>query len=396
MSELVASMTEHVKVSSCNPTGVPGRRSIRDEPSVPDQDSGNTALHDAVRHGQTTLAASLLAEGTDWTISNAAGELALSPEFATLPVLHRIRQEYHRLRAPASDGGRQALGRLEPSLTELERDGVARVRGCFNVDEVKRMQTEFRAFVRKVNLTRWLPGKRFKFKRYDQREYWQPKHQSYVTNDAFRYSPELVSLCCKPEIIALANRYLRKPAHVKRAYGMRYLPRGEIRKQQFLWHHDMEDRQLKIMILLTEVGEQDQYMTYVRGSHEAFHPVERFETNALDFDYCRTYLDDIDVVKLTGEPGDMFLFDSNGMHRGNRSNGRIRDAFFVEFTADRNQGNVWGTSAGKRSLPRECAEPGHPLSPMLSVQPKWERVRNQPVRKTSTWLASLEDPSQWV
>jgi hypothetical protein len=157
----------------------------------------------------------------------------------------------------------------------------------------------------------------------------------------------------------------------------------------------MEDRQLKAMVLLTDVGETDQYMTYVRGSHQAFHPYQRFLQNRLDFEYCRTYLADIDIFKATGRAGDVFFFDSNGMHSGNRStSGATRDALFLEFTADRNWASIWGTALRRSEIPEALKVPGGPLGRFLEVAPKWARQEQK--RTRPTWAVSLEDPRTWV
>jgi hypothetical protein len=136
-------------------------------------------------------------------------------------------------------------------------------------------------------------------------------------------------------------------------------------------------------------------MEYVRGSHRAFHPYPRFLKNALDLEYCRGYLDEIDVVKTVGSAGDVFFFDSNGMHRGTRSRGRVRDALFVELTADRNRANLWGTELPRERI-RATTGATDLFEPLLSVEPKWKRARQAPRRNRPSWVDSLEDPAKWL
>jgi GT2 family glycosyltransferase len=354
---------------------------------------GETPLHAAVRARRYAEAATLLAHGADWKVPNDEGKKPLEIGFTDLDTLHRIRQEYQRLPLAADAQTAASDERVRSAVQALARDGVLRLEGYIDPERLRRLQRDFNRFVRGLRTARLFGLKRFHH--YDEREHWRSEHRAYVTNDAIRHSAALLELCCDPFLLALANGHLRKPAHIKRTVAMRYLPSAPLASQQFGWHHDMEDRQLKVMILLTDVGEDDQPMTYVRGSHDTFHPYSRFLTNQLEFDYVRTYLPEIEVVKLTGRAGDAFLFDSNGMHRGNRSRGRIRDAFFVELTADRNMTNVWGSEIRRRRLEPAFLHAHHPLGPLLSVTPKWRRLEPQQ-RKRPSWAESLENPESWT
>jgi hypothetical protein len=292
------------------------------------------------------------------------------------------------------DGATPPRAEVASHVSHLERDGIFKLSGLVDVAQLAQMQRDFSRRVRHLRLASVFSRKK-RFSHYDQEEYWDRKQRAYVTNDALACSPALLALCCNPIVIETANYYLRKPGHIKRTYGMRYLPSEPIRSKQFGWHHDMEDRQLKLMIILTDIGEDDQYMTYVRASHNAYHPYSRFLKNPLDFDYCQTYLDEIDVVRTIGQAGDIFFFDSNGMHCGNRSLGRVRDALFVEFTADRNRNNLWGTTLSRNHIPRSL-DADNPLGDLLGATPKWERRQTDAARKSSSWADSLEDPSRWI
>lgn len=351
--------------------------------------AASSSLHEAVGRGECLRAARLLADGADPARRDAAGHRALDPAFAGLDVLHRIRQEYQRLPLPPYDGADDP----DPTLQALSRDGIVHVPGLVPGEALRRLQSEFPRFVRRLRLTRHF---RRGTPHYDERQYWQPQHRSYVSNDALAHLPSLLAVCCDSSIPALAHRYLRKTAHLKRCYAMRYLASDSMTRSQFHWHHDMEDKQMKAMVLLTDVDEEGQCMTYVRGSHRAFHPYERFLRNDLDFDYCGGYLPRIDIVKATGRAGDVYLFDSNGMHRGNRSHTSLRDALFLEFTADRNAGNLWGTDLRRASVPPRVGEDGT-LAPFLAARPKWLRAKEPGgKRRGSTWSNSLTEPSSWL
>ena len=357
---------------------------------------GNTALHEAVRHERPLMAALLLANGADWTVRNTEGKQALSLDFTSLPILHRIRQEYQRLPVAPYDTILPSSEWVQCQLEQLEHEGVVKISGFIKPEELKRMQSDFRTFVNKIKIGRIFFRKRFVSTNQD--EYWRPKHRAYVTFDALRYSVDLIDICCNPAVIELANHYLRKPAQMKRAYAMRYLPSRPINSSQFDWHHDIEDRQLKLMILLSDVGDQDQYMAYVPGSHDTYHPYSQFLKNKLDIDYFRSYVNRIEIMKLTGKAGDMFIFDTNGMHRGYRSKGRVRDAFFVEFTANRNKNILWGSELKRDQIPQLIRSPNHPFQQFLAVTPRWRRFKNktEQIKHSLEWVDSLNNPELWL
>lgn len=355
-------------------------------------DSGNTALHEAVARGYTGLAAAIIARGADLSILNQDKQAALDTAFSDLQTIHRIRQELQRLKEPQYLDESALDPEVEQTLRQLRRDGVVKISGLLTPNQVADIQQTFSAWGESIETKRARGDA--EFVHYDQEEYWHEAHRSYVTNDAFVHSQSFAQVCCHPRLTTTANYYLGKAAHIKRAYFMRYLPQEPMDRNQFRWHHDMEDRQLKIMLLLSEVGEDDQFMSYIPGSHNAFHPYERFLKNALDFDYCESYLSEIKEFRTLGTAGDLFLFDSNGMHRGNRSEGRSRDALFVEFTTDGNQDNIWGSSVTPESL-QEYPECRQLIPPFLAVEPKWKR-KGQKKRKLPTWAHSLEHPALWA
>ena len=177
---------------------------------------------------------------------------------------------------------------------------------------------------------------------------------------------------------------------------MRYLRSRPLNVGQFHWHHDMEDRQLKVLLLLTNVDKQDQYMNYVKGTHKVFHPYQQFFKNNLDFEYYENTINDFKILKTTGKAGDLFLFDSNGMHRGIRSNGRVRDAYFIEFTAAKNKNNIWGSESTSNLVSAAKNDRFNQLQKLLRAKPKWIRTKGLKPRKHPSWIESLENPQLWV
>lgn len=348
-----------------------------------------TALHEAVRRGHSRIAALLLAHGADYMRTSASGNTLLSRDFTSLEALHSIRQHYQRLPLVPYKNAIPGSHDVARCVTRLHEDGFAKVSGFLEPAELAQLRADFASFMRTIKLKR-LVGRAF-FSHYDDEEYWIRRNRSFVTNNAFKYSAQLLSLCCSSFLVETANHYLQKPAFVQRASALRYLPSDRMGDSQFKWHHDMDDKRLKFMLLLTDVTEKDQYMTYVRGSHQVFHPYGRFLKNGLDFDYCRQFIENIEVLKAIGAAGDLIMFDSNGMHSANRSKSARRDIFLLEFSADKF--NVWGGDLPEGAPQAELCSV---LDRFLAVTPKWNRARGGNRRKATSWAISLEEPSKWV
>lgn len=173
---------------------------------------------------------------------------------------------------------------------------------------------------------------------------------------------------------------------------MRYLPCQHLSNDMFGWHHDMEEKRFKIMVLLTDVPVGGQHMSYVLGSHRARHPHSMFFRNACPLEYCASYLPEIRIFDAIGRAGDVFVFDSNGAHRGNRRpEGPLREVFMLEYTAD--SSHIWGGD-----LPAEFAaslptEADHPFRRFMQAEKAWEKPAR---RKSPSWVENLPNIRRWL
>jgi hypothetical protein len=124
---------------------------------------------------------------------------------------------------------------------------------------------------------------------YDEEEHWWAGDEAYVTNNAFKYSPDLARFCCTESLLHAATLHVGERAYIQRGLIMRYLPSRSSEDDMFRWHH-----------------------------------YEMFLTNRYDLDYCRRHVPHMEIYDALGEAGDVFLFDSNGAHRGvRRETGRV-------------------------------------------------------------------------
>jgi hypothetical protein len=362
-----------------------------DEGSDPDQrdERGATALHQAVAAQQLDAAAFLLAHGADPTVANNDGQRPLDADFCRTDTLHGIRQRYHRrtFHRDTASGSSPLAARW---AADLERDGIVKVSGLIPPDVLATMREEFETFARRLEAKAANgEGRR---RHYDEEEHVWPEEQAYVTNNAFKYSNALTRFCADDTLVEAARRYVGAEPSIQRALAMRYLPCTVAETDMFGWHHDMEEKRCKVMILLTDVGEQDQAMSYVIGSHKLFHPYLMFVRNPCRLDYCRKHMEDITIFNAYGEAGDVFLFDTNGAHRGNRrESAAIRDVYLVEYSAD--QSNVWGGDIDPDVFGDLRADAAKPFERMLSAPKRWSRPLTN---RAPHWVATLPQIDSWL
>ncbi len=342
------------------------------------RDGADSALHRAVQGGHARLAARLLTAGADLHRPNAAGASALSVHCADLALLHRVRQHHRRLPWPGQARGDGDL------LAALGRDGIVGVAGHLGEDRLGVLRAEFARFIDRLDRLRARGGGAKRH--YDEELHDWPGDAARISNNALAEGTALATLACDPLLVDTARGYFGKPVCLNRALAMRYLPDAGSGRDMFRWHHDMEDRMVKVMILLTDVDEGDQYMTYVAGSHQQFRPLREFADNAVHGE-----VDADAVVRATGRAGDLYLFDPNGTHSANRrADGRQRDVFVLEYRCD-----AMGVYGGRvpRALARRAKDPAHPLAAMHAILP---RYASGSLRVESAWRESLPFPATWV
>ena len=366
-------------------------RLIREgEPLEAKSDTGRTALHEAIRNARVEAAAFLLAKGITYTATDKKGRTAFDMVGDDFELLHSIRQRYHRFRIDERGRTTPAFLQAQAWADELERKGIIKVSDLINEEDLACLRRDFEGFVE--SLDRKLARGEGVYRNYDEEEHWWPNDRAYVTNNAFKYSETFIKLCCNEILVETARLFTGKPAYIQRGIGMRYLPSRSATNDMFGWHHDMEERRMKMMILLTDVGEGAQHMSYVIGSHKLYHPYQMFLRNPCSLDYVRERIPGIEFFNAVGRAGDVFLFDSNGAHRGNRSeDAGIRDVFIVEYSADPSE--IWGADIDRSVFERIPLRGINPFERLLGAHKKWD----QPYRRTGpSWVTNLPHVERWL
>lgn len=91
--------------------------------------------------------------------------------------------------------------------------------------------------------------------------------------------------------------------------------------------HSDAYRQISFMLLLSDLAESDTHMEFAKGSHHQRQP-----------SYDRAHIDqaavtrEFDIAHVVGKKGTLYIFDTEGLHRGAYHTGTGREIFHVNIT----------------------------------------------------------------
>lgn len=138
-----------------------------------------------------------------------------------------------------------------------------------------------------------------------------------------RAGPATRSIARDETILAIINSYFNQSMRPCKFRGKR-LASGEYPQYDaFQWHHDGEGKRLRLLVYLSDVGPSDQQFRYLVGSHKKVHYREYFGNSNFDHQ-----------LHGIGAAGTAFLFDTNGIHRGVRTKGSVRDSINFRYEPD--------------------------------------------------------------
>jgi hypothetical protein len=221
-------------------------------------------------------------------------------------------------------------------------------------------------------------------------EYFDADSRQYSSNEPFTFSRALLEICLEPRLTSLIDCYLGKASYITQGVALRIEPNAKTGYSSFQWHHDAWGKRINMMILLTEVGERDQYMTYAKGSHLLRHSYDKYVNSRFSPEEFAARCSGLDVRNCYARPGDIYIFDSNGIHSGNRTSGRIRDVFIVEYT--RLTQTVWAHRIPPEFLAGFSEEQVMRLQWILE-QDRSKRSLAPPV---NSWVDQLPRVDKWL
>lgn len=91
--------------------------------------------------------------------------------------------------------------------------------------------------------------------------------------------------------------------------------------------HSDSYRQISFMLVLSDLAETDTHMEFAKGSHRAQQP--SYDRTQIDQD---AVLREFEIVHVVGKKGTLFIFDTEGLHRGAYHRDTRREIFHVNMT----------------------------------------------------------------
>jgi len=366
---------------------------------------GQTPLHVAVECRNSLMAGYLLKSGANHTLTDGQGKKPfqeVSDRF-----LHEVRTDYQRLPFPEYVGV-QAPDRIKPFLQTLKTDGIVKLAQFLDPETLAGIQSDFN---RAVHETREQGPKQYK-------TYWQ-ELPGHTTNIPFRkYNPDtqttsildifsfdhaldLMKMMGHPKLTQLINHYLGGEGYLRDAISYRYVS-GDTGSHTGKWHIDAFGKQVHIMVLLTDVGKDDQPMIYVKGSHKLRYDYEFYEERQPNHQFLYTDPEDckrrmgvpnLEIFTATGKAGDVFVFDTHAVHRARRSNGKTRDVIIVSYSTEKSL--TWNLPLPKEVLENNALGKNvHTFDPMINLNKS--KPGGQVLPKTVGWVKSLRPLDLWV
>lgn len=305
--------------------------------------------------------------------------------------LHPVRETITRLPNPwfLISEGRALESSYRDHLEELNRDGITRLSGQVSPKSLSELQRAFEKFVSRLD-AKGGPSSSFEGDLTVTEEYYDPESRQYSSHEPFAMSRALLEICLKPELASLINCYLGKASYITQGVAMRIKPNPKTGFDSFQWHHDAWGKRIKLMIILPEVGEGDQHMTYAMGSHRLRHSYDKYVNSRFSREEFAERCGDLQVLNCYAKPGDIYLFDTNGLHSGNRTNGRTRDTFTIAYT--RLAHAVWAHRIPAEFLEGFSKKQLEPLQWIL----RQDRRKRPLVPPVNSWVDQLPRVDRWL
>ncbi|MBX9830416.1 phytanoyl-CoA dioxygenase family protein [Candidatus Babeliales bacterium] len=302
-----------------------------------------------------------------------------------LETLHFIRERYQRFPSLSYLFKKPSNSYVAQSVEVLKHEGIVKLSGLISAEELALLQRDFEVASKNQIDVRSSTDEFVS-------EYHDPRQKFYASENPFKYSETLVSICSNKTLNEVVDLYLRKKGYVHKAVSYRTLPGAEHGEGSSQWHHDAWGKRVNCMILLADIEEGDQYMTFIKGSHKIQHTFKEYAQSRLKPEYCNGKLPLIEIAKAQGKAGDIYLFDPNGLHSGNRTNGRTRDVFIVNYSSDKSY--FWGMDFPQEVDLAAMNNKENPFKLLLDYKKANPNAGLLP--KYYSWVDSLEHIKSWL
>lgn len=197
---------------------------------------------------------------------------------------------------------------------QLEEEGIVILPAYFSGDILKQMQMDFE---------KWAP----------QEPTEKPHKEVYrLKRECLENSIELSSAAVDPYLNDLVAYYWGKPIYLAEVSGRRLEPCEPYEYGAFQWHHDCKRKQIKVFIFLNEVPEDGQVMHYIPKTHKIVHWDLNYDKSRYSHGKIESWFKKYSPpLNCSCPAGTVAIFDTNGLHRGNRNFGPRRDSWTFNF-----------------------------------------------------------------
>jgi hypothetical protein len=227
-----------------------------------------------------------------------------------------VKEMLHRRRRAAYDPGfvqgekkREAAHYVE----ELDREGVILLPAYFQGKSLAKLQSAFENIIATKNESAF--------------------SQMLVNDDVFCGNSEVTDIATDDFLMEIVGQYYGKKFGLGRAGASRMLPTPPERMGSWQWHHDTRGKQVHIMVLVADTAPDGQRMSYLRRSHKVYYDRFRGEGDGSRFEVDMADGAKDLVMECAGPAGTVAIFDSNGLHSGNRNDKQKRDGFIFCYVS---------------------------------------------------------------
>lgn len=239
--------------------------------------------------------------------------------------------------------------RMLQLVNTLCKDGIVILPEFVRGEQLKKMKREFGSMIQKIESSppseEMAMPKPWEKNTYREQAFDTDLEVTY-TNNPFRLSPELLKIAVNDYIVDIVSRYFSKKCMLHQAVAHRYYPTEKRDFGSWQWHHDGWGKRINALVILTDVTEHDQYMSYMKGSHRLIHSYNKNINSRFTEAEVKAH-PEFERVDCLCPAGTVFLIDPNGMHRGNRSMGAHRDTLISSYSCGR---YIWNFDIPERFI----------------------------------------------
>lgn len=204
---------------------------------------------------------------------------------------------------------------------QFERDGIIIFQNYFNDKLLKGMQEFFNEVISTKKIDPFFKQSSFR--------------GSIDKNADLAKSLEMSTALTDPLMLAIVSYYLGYPVVLADWRGYRLEPVAPILYRAWDWHNDQKRKEVKMMILLSDVEIDGQAMQFIKGSQQNWwYLVSQDSTKYTAEEAVRLGISPA-VCKCYGKAGSVLFFDTNGVHRGFRNLSERRDVLTFNFLPNR-------------------------------------------------------------